>query len=243
VKAALTRPPARAEPVQRAPAQPDARPASAGPHDPAAAFARAELYGHRILGEPSPGHPLPAPVQRKMERAFGADFSRVRIHRGAHVQHLEAAAYTRGHRIHFAPGEGNLASPQGQAMLGHELAHVLQQRQGRARGGAASALNDDPRLEAEADALGAKAARGEQVHGGTAGGAPGEGAVQRSTGDRSPLQRSRCRVCGAQANGGDDAASMEMPVQRIKQKTKRITEVGSPGQNLRDGIERRPRRY
>ncbi|WP_437972152.1 DUF4157 domain-containing protein [Sorangium sp. So ce260] len=168
-------------PLREAPAGPaeDQGPTRSPAEDPASAFARAELYGHRIGSEPSPGHPLPAPVQRKMEKAFGADFSQVRIHQGHHVEQLGASAYTRGHRIHFAPGESSIHSPQGQAMLGHELAHVLQQRQGRARRGAGSALNEDSHLEAEADAQGAMAARGEPVNGGGGHGGSPSGAVQR----------------------------------------------------------------
>jgi hypothetical protein len=38
-----------------------------------------------------------------------------------------AAAYTQGENIHFAPGQVNLDED----LLGHELWHVRQQRQGR----------------------------------------------------------------------------------------------------------------
>lgn len=126
--------------------------------DPSQSFARAELYGHRIASPPSAGQPLPAPIQRVMERSLGADFSGVRVHEGPHVEQLGAAAYTRGERIHFAPGQYRPHSREGRQMLGHELAHVIQQRQGRVARGAANAINADPRLEAEADQLGAQAA-------------------------------------------------------------------------------------
>ena len=126
--------------------------------DPSTSFARAELYGHRIASPPSAGQPLPGPIQRVMERSMGADFSSVRVHEGPHVEQLGAAAYTRGERIHFAPGQYRPHSREGRQMLGHELAHVVQQRQGRVARGAANAINADPQLEAEADQLGARAA-------------------------------------------------------------------------------------
>ena len=37
---------------------------------------------------------------------------------------------TKGDEIHFAPGAYNPGSLQGQRLLGHELAHVVQQRKG-----------------------------------------------------------------------------------------------------------------
>lgn len=171
--------PQRSSPDASVAAAQDLAPLRAPVEDPMSNFARAELYGHRLSSQPSPGHPLPAPLQRKMERSFGADFSDVRIHQGNHVEELGASAYTRGHRIHFAPGESSLHSPRGEALLGHELAHVVQQRQGRARQGADTALNEDTHLEAEADALGAKAARGEPVNGGGDNG--GSGSVASSS--------------------------------------------------------------
>jgi hypothetical protein len=140
-------------------------PVAAHAEDSAMSFARAELYGHRLSSQPTPGHPLPGPVQRKMERSLGQDLSRVRVHEGTHVEHLGAAAYTRGERIHFAPGQYRPHSPEGQRMLGHELAHVIQQRQGRVARGASNALNEDSKLEAEADQLGARAAAGHAAPG------------------------------------------------------------------------------
>jgi diketogulonate reductase-like aldo/keto reductase len=117
----------------------------------------------------SEGKPMAPQVRAKMEAAFGADFSAVRIHEGGQAAAVGARAYTQGSDIHFAPGQYQPETQAGQELLGHELTHVVQQAQGRvgpapqAKGGA---INDDPSLEHEADQLGAKAARGEQVHGG-----------------------------------------------------------------------------
>jgi hypothetical protein len=79
----------------------------------------------------SRGQAMPARVQAKMERAFGADFSAVRVHQGPEAQSMGALAYTQGSSIHFAPGQYAPGSQRGQELLGHELAHVVQQAQGR----------------------------------------------------------------------------------------------------------------
>jgi predicted SprT family Zn-dependent metalloprotease len=65
-----------------------------------------------------------------MEAAFGQDFSNVRVHHGHEATIAGAQSFTRGNDIHFAPGLYNPHSPQGQQLLGHELTHVVQQRQG-----------------------------------------------------------------------------------------------------------------
>ena len=117
------------------------------------------------------GVPMPADLRAKMERAFGADFSAVRIHQGPQARALGALAYTQGTDIHFAPGQYDPTSTAGQELLGHELTHVVQQTQGRvaaSRQMKGIGLNDDAALEREADQLGARAARGEAVHGGAA---------------------------------------------------------------------------
>ena len=65
-----------------------------------------------------------------------------------------------GSRIYFAPGQYSPDTARGQQLLGHELAHVLQQRSGRVRspaGGGMVVVNDHA-LEAEADRMGVMAA-------------------------------------------------------------------------------------
>lgn len=114
------------------------------------------------------GQPMPEDVQAGMERAFGAEFSAVRIHQGPEAAAVGALAYTQGTDIHFAPGRYDPGSRSGQELLGHELTHVVQQAQGRVPATAQSkgvAINDDSALEREADELGARAARGERASG------------------------------------------------------------------------------
>jgi hypothetical protein len=109
------------------------------------------------------GQPLPAYTLAQMEASFGADFSAVRVHEGAHAAAVGALAYTQGTDIHFAPGQYQPDSRAGRELLGHELAHVVQQARGAVQATAQARgveLNDDPGLEREADELGERAARG-----------------------------------------------------------------------------------
>jgi len=98
-----------------------------------------------------------------MEASFGADFSPVRVHEGAEVKQVGALAYTRGANIHFQSGRYDPDTQSGQALLGHELTHVVQQRAGRVEapqqdGDGTAPINADAGLEAEADRMGAWAA-------------------------------------------------------------------------------------
>jgi hypothetical protein len=112
------------------------------------------------LREKSGGLPLPDAVRTKMEAAFSADFSDVRVHIGREASSLGAIAYTWGTNIHFAPGQYSPNTLQGQKLLGHELWHVVQQKNGRVKNpfGGGVAVVQDHALEAEADRMGIKAA-------------------------------------------------------------------------------------
>lgn len=97
-----------------------------------------------------------------MERALGRDLSSVRVHEGEHALTMNALAFTQGNHIHFAPGQYRPWSQQGQDALRHELVHVAQQAEGRVpatRRLHGAWLNDDPRLERDADDRGRQAAR------------------------------------------------------------------------------------
>jgi hypothetical protein len=125
------------------------------------------------------GASLPTGIRAHMEAAFGADFSAVRIHEGGDAERLDALAFAQGTDIHFAPGRFAPSNTQGLELLGHELAHVVQQAQGRVEGSihaSGMSVNDDSALEHEADVLGAKAARGESAIA-SSGGAAGSTAV------------------------------------------------------------------
>lgn len=109
------------------------------------------------------GAPLPDKVRSVMEATLGMDLSEVRAREGSEATALGALAYTQGNLITFAPGQYRPDSPAGQVLIGHELAHVVQQAEGRVpapqtRG---AAVNTDQSLEREADDAAARAARGE----------------------------------------------------------------------------------
>ena len=105
------------------------------------------------------GTPLPRALLAKMEAAFGADFSGVRVHVGPQASRIGAIAFTTGNDLYFAPGQFQPDSVKGQQLIGHELAHVVQQRQGRVRAPHNGvAVVQDRALEAEADRLGMQAA-------------------------------------------------------------------------------------
>ena len=84
---------------------------------------------HEVLR--SSGQPLNSSMRDFMEKRFDHDFSGVRIHADANAgesaQRVGAEAYTVGSEIVFAPGRYAPASAEGQALVAHELAHVIQQ--------------------------------------------------------------------------------------------------------------------
>jgi hypothetical protein len=133
------------------------RPAVQGQLRPAAGIQRKSAPGVAAFPvnlRPKPGgQQLPAAVRQKMEQALGADFHDVRVHVGQEAPRIGAVAFTWGSQIHFAPGQYQPHTAQGQKLLAHELTHVIQQRQGRVRNpfGSGVAVVQDRRLEAEAD--------------------------------------------------------------------------------------------
>jgi hypothetical protein len=106
------------------------------------------------------GRPLPDAVRGKMEAALGANFADVRVHVGPQAERIGAIAFTVGSDIYFAPGRFQPDTMHGQQLLGHELAHVVQQRAGRVRNplGSGLVVVQDHALEAEADRLGQRVA-------------------------------------------------------------------------------------
>ena len=73
----------------------------------------------------SPGQPLEPAVRGSMERRFGYDFSRVRVHADAPAARaamaLDAAAFTVGHHVAFAESRYRLGSEDGIGLLAHEF--------------------------------------------------------------------------------------------------------------------------
>lgn len=119
---------------------------------------------------------IPEDVLSKMENSFATSFADVKVKKDdTEASSLGAQAYTQGNNIHFAPGKFNPATHTGQELLGHELTHVVQQRDGRVSGtqnkstsgyshidtSKEANINNDTSLESEADIMGKRAAQGQ----------------------------------------------------------------------------------
>lgn len=117
------------------------------------------------------GHPLDAEVRGKMESAFGQDFSGVRVHADAGAarlsQNLNARAFTMGRDVAFGAGEYQPGTLIGDALIAHELAHVVQQGNGKTQGAQTKGAAYDA-LEEDADvaAVGAVATQFSGAQGG-----------------------------------------------------------------------------
>ncbi len=76
---------------------------------------------------------LPKPLRAEMEKAFGVDLSNIRVMESQLPTLNGSETFARGNEIHFAPGRYDPHSNAGRELIGHELTHVVQQRQGRVR--------------------------------------------------------------------------------------------------------------
>ncbi|MFM2478181.1 DUF4157 domain-containing protein [Celerinatantimonas sp. MCCC 1A17872] len=96
---------------------------------------------------------LPNQLKSGMEQLSGYSLDHVRVHyNSAKPAAVQAHAYAQGSNIHLASGQ--------EKHLPHELGHVVQQMQGRVQpttSVAGMAVNDNPRLESEADSMGSRA--------------------------------------------------------------------------------------
>ncbi|MBT1698668.1 DUF4157 domain-containing protein [Fulvivirgaceae bacterium PWU4] len=100
---------------------------------------------------------LPDTLKAGLENLSGLDLSPVRVHyNSSQPEQYKALAYAQGTDIHLAPGQ--------QKHLPHEGWHVVQQLQQKVKPthqlGNGQYVNDQTRLEREADEMGAKAAKG-----------------------------------------------------------------------------------
>ena len=85
----------------------------------------------KIKSSAGGGRPLSGEALAGMEKAFGADFSRVRIHTDADAvqlnKQLRSQAFTRGQDVFFNEGKYRPETREGRLLLAHELTHVIQQ--------------------------------------------------------------------------------------------------------------------
>ena len=116
-----------------APRTPSSEPAVPSADPGPVGFAGGELDGDteaKIKSSLRRGSPLAAPVRREMETAFGHSFDSVRVHDDPAAaglnQAVSARAFTTGKDIYFGAGQYRPGDPDGQRVLAHELAHVVQ---------------------------------------------------------------------------------------------------------------------
>ena len=87
---------------------------------------------HEVLR--SPGQPLDPAARSILEPRFEQDFSRVRVHTDARAaesaQAVQALAYTVGSHVVFGSAQYTPRTPEGQKLITHEMAHVVQQGMG-----------------------------------------------------------------------------------------------------------------
>lgn len=117
----------------------------------------------------SPGQPLDAATRARLEPRFGHDFAGVRVHHDARAAANAAArgatAVTVGEHIRFAAGRYRPGTADGERLLAHELAHVVQQAAAVRAGVHAAAPPVPARARAEREAADAAA---RVVHGASA---------------------------------------------------------------------------
>lgn len=85
----------------------------------------------RLQRQKGKGESLPPDIQTKAETLFDTNFSNVNLHTDADAvqlsKDLQAQAFTQGPDIYFNKGKYEPGSSGGRKLLGHEMAHVVQQ--------------------------------------------------------------------------------------------------------------------
>lgn len=112
------------------------------PASPANAASPAAVQSSTAAGSsesPTPeakATPVPPEVRKAVAAATGESPDSVMVHQGAHAdaesETLNAEAFTRDGEV-YLPADASLDTPRGQALLAHELTHVVQQRGGNER--------------------------------------------------------------------------------------------------------------
>jgi peptidoglycan/xylan/chitin deacetylase (PgdA/CDA1 family) len=101
----------------------------------------------------SPGQPLDFSLKSAFESRFRHDFSQIQIHNNSASAQasraIGARAFTYGRNIVFGEGIYRPHTPQGQHLLAHELAHVIQQSRSNTSNGNIGKVHGTGELEAE----------------------------------------------------------------------------------------------
>lgn len=181
-----------------------------------------------LSGAGAPQAMSPA-LREKFEPSFNADFSNIRISRGRIPDELGVQAVAKGTDI-------LLDSRAGMDVLGHELAHVVQQAQGQVQGG--FPVVENAALEHQADVMGARAASGL-----SAGYGGGEAmSIAPMTSASAPAQ---CKSKAEKAMDKEDKRykkaisgyEKDKSLTNLQRQQKLNSERGAHGKNLADIVE------
>jgi Domain of unknown function (DUF4157) len=153
------------------------------------------------------GHALDSNTRSKMEGAFETSFSNVEIHTDSHAANIatgmNARAFAVGNHIAFAGGEHKPGTLIGDALIAHELAHVVQQN-----GTSGASYSSNSLLEEDADttAVGvmAKVITGKEI----------DSSIKKKSSIRSGLRLSRCDYLF----GEKEPEQKELPVEKTPEK-------------------------
>lgn len=112
-------------------------------------------HSHPLASELGDGAPLSGEVRARMESAFNANFSNVRVHTSARAAGVAKAhnafALTAGQDIVFDTGTYLPGHPAGKVLLAHELAHTLQRESQPEPKGLPLPTRHEATVEAEAN--------------------------------------------------------------------------------------------
>lgn len=130
----------RAAALPQASARPDGAAAAAAPGAAAPVSGEVRLRRQAAQAVDGGGRPLTAAERGYFEPRFGRSFGDVRLHAGGRAgdaaRAIGAHGYAVGRNVAFAQGQYAPDTPRGRWLLAHELAHVVQQRSGKADGAA-----------------------------------------------------------------------------------------------------------
>lgn len=110
-----------------------------------------QKYNESVFTTPSA--PPSNNIQFKSDNAQNINI----ISKSNHPKNINAKAFTQGNNIHFAPNQFKPNTSEGQKLIGHEVAHVIQQKNklvSSKKSLNGYNINDDPALENEADQKG-----------------------------------------------------------------------------------------
>ncbi len=101
---------------------------------------------------------MPEELKARMENHFGMSLSGIKLRESSQVRDMGTTAVARGDTVSFAPGVYNPDTRIGRELIGHEIAHIVQQSSGKAEANLPGAdISLDQGLEHAADHEGSMA--------------------------------------------------------------------------------------